>query len=609
MDLNEPPPNFDFDFLDATNATTDAYNLVYCTQLRPHSQNVPTVSEEVWSTPQVPYTGQTFATQYEARAYYNDYAKRIRFSIRTNTSRRSGYTDEVEKIHAEHEEDNQDGLKKKKKADGGKKRKREKMKYTKCKARMVVKLIGSRWQVIYFVPDQNHDLILKPSLKKFLRSHKGIPSQEREFITLLHGCNLTTGRIMQLMSEFYGSAQLVPYEAKNIKLDDENRVEHIFWVDSAARHAYIEAYHDCIFFDATYMTNMYDIPFPLFIGINRHGNTFNYKWLLFETFLKAMKGIAPLNITTDQDVAMRNAISIVFPYATHRNCRWYIMDKFAGIIGLDLDANKELEEDFKERMNYSSTQRSEGFNAFLKKYVNLNLSILRFFRQYQKIQEKWLVAQDGQDFRTDENERSRWSKYPIEKHAATVYTKNLFYRFSKEFEKTAEYDSLCLWLWKKNYLVTAVEKEESYYCECSKFDRDGIICCHIMKIMTRLGVKAIPDRFVLKRWTQETIPNGENDVMNVPADLVARDMPISNQKTLRFTNISTAFAELAIEGAHLDETCAVGVKKEKRLMKGMNAKAKRKNHCSVCKSTSHNAARCPNKLQKGAERQELKLFA
>ena len=61
-------------------------------------------------------------------------------------------------------------------------------------------------------------------------------------------------------------------------------------------------------------------------------------------------------------------------------------------------------------------------------------------RQYQKIQEKCLVAQDGQDFRTDENEQRRWSRHPLEKHASTVYTKNMFYKFSKEFEKTIEYD-------------------------------------------------------------------------------------------------------------------------------------------------------------------------
>jgi len=251
-----------------------------------------------------------------------------------------------------------EGAEKKKKLDGGKKRKREKMMHTDCKAKMVVKLIAGKWHVINFVPDHNLDLVLKPSLKKFLRSHKGIPKEEKDFIALLHGSNLRTGRIMQLMNEFYGSAQLVPYEGKDvsnfcstnrkaekykdvqetldyfkeledqdaeffykIKLDEDNRVECLFWVDGAARRAYIELYNDLVSFDATYMTNMYDMPFAPFIGINKHGQSFmlgcgfirdektpSYVWL-FETFLEAMQGKAPVSIITDQDGAMRCAIA------------------------------------------------------------------------------------------------------------------------------------------------------------------------------------------------------------------------------------------------------------------------------------------------------------
>ena len=81
-------------------------------------------------------------------------------------------------------------------------------------------------------------------------------------------------------------------------------MENIFWVDGATRKAYMEAYHDCISFDTTYMTNMYNMPFAPFIGINRHGQSFmlgcgfvrqelasSFDWL-FETFLEAMHGVA-----------------------------------------------------------------------------------------------------------------------------------------------------------------------------------------------------------------------------------------------------------------------------------------------------------------------------
>jgi hypothetical protein len=92
----------------------------------------------------------------------------------------------------------------------------------------------------------------------------------------------------------------------------------------------------------------------------------------------------------------------------------------------------------------------------------------------------------------------------------------MFYKFSKEFEKTAEYDvkpegQFQYWVepnskfvygyGKRNYLVMSIKEEESYSCECSKFDRDGIICCHIMRVMVRMGVKSIPERYILKRWT------------------------------------------------------------------------------------------------------------
>ena len=282
---------------------------------------------------------------------------------------------------------------------------------------MVIKLIADRWHVIYFAPDHNHDLVVKPSLKKFLRSHKGIPKEEKEFIALLHGCNLSTGRIMQLMNEFYSSAQLVPYEGKDvgnfrstirrtekykdvqetldyfreleqedpeffykIKLDADHRVECLFWVDSAARHAYIESYNDLVSFDVTYMSNMYDMPFTPFIGINKHGQSFmlgcafirdektpSYIWL-FETFLEAMKGKSPVSIITDQDAAMRAAITQVFPNTNHKNCRWHIMDKFSGTIRPVLDKDEELRDDFKECLNYTVTP--DEFETKLVEMIN-----------------------------------------------------------------------------------------------------------------------------------------------------------------------------------------------------------------------------------------------
>ncbi|RLN34073.1 hypothetical protein C2845_PM03G31000 [Panicum miliaceum] len=315
-----------------------------------------------------------------------------------------------------------------------------------------------------------------------------------------------------------------------------------------------------------------------------------------------MHGKAPVSIITDQDGAMRCAIAQIFPNTTIKNCRWHIMDKFSSTIGPILDEDAELKDDFKECMNYTvtpdefeakwsdmvgkynlqqnvhyqrlyaihssfvpayfmhsfypflqSTQRSGGFNAVQKKYGNPNMLVLNFVKQYQKIQDKFLVAQDGQDFRTDDKDRRRWSRYPIEKHTSAVYTKNLFYRFSKEFEKIAEYDVTPegrsqYWLvpnnkfvygyGKRKYLVTVVVEEEN---------------------LDKTGCKNIPQRYILTRWTQEAIPENVNIEPNVhvPADFIARGMPLNSKRTLWFTNISTASADLAVEGCVSKETYTI----------------------------------------------------
>jgi len=203
--------------------------------------------------------------------------------------------------------------------------------------------------------------------------------------------------MMEVMSEFYGEDAFVPYGSKTISnmrsefrnenreldigetleyfkelqqkdpefyfkfsFDAENRVENIFWVDSVARKAYVEAYHDCVSFDTTFCTNRFNMPFAPFIGINRHGQTFmlgcgfirdereeSFKWLLRE-FLEAMHGVQPDNIITDQDWAMARAISDIFPESWHRNCRWHVMKNANEKLGSFLGRHPGLADDFNE---------------------------------------------------------------------------------------------------------------------------------------------------------------------------------------------------------------------------------------------------------------------
>jgi hypothetical protein len=174
---------------------------------------------------------------------------------------------------------------------------------TRCPARMIVRrTFQNQWEVVHFEKEHNHDRIKKFSLTKYLNSHRDILAEEKDFINLLHGCNITTTRAYQIMGELYGGIAHCPYtegDAKNLRveyraenkgkdmkatldyfeelkkedpefyynytLDDEDRIENLFWVDGAARKVF-DLYEDCISFDTTYLTNAYNMSCAPFIG-------------------------------------------------------------------------------------------------------------------------------------------------------------------------------------------------------------------------------------------------------------------------------------------------------------------------------------------------------
>jgi hypothetical protein len=180
--------------------------------------------EEVLSSPQEPFIGMRFDTIEAARAHYNAYAAKKGFSVKSHTSKRKARTNELEKqqfvCNKFRKPKTEEQMQKERMTvledispvqldDGGDgeeagtpsnnssrfavRRKRESIVQTGCAARMFVKLIDSKWEVTYFIAEHNHPMVDKPSLTKYLRSHRGIPRDEREFLRCLHNCNLETG--------------------------------------------------------------------------------------------------------------------------------------------------------------------------------------------------------------------------------------------------------------------------------------------------------------------------------------------------------------------------------------------------------------------------------
>ncbi|KAM0878004.1 hypothetical protein ACQ4PT_035148 [Festuca glaucescens] len=675
----QPPVNTHAPVVNVEPAATNTYTGPFVAPTDTTSIAQDGNEDEASSQPNDPHVGMRYDTLEGAKEHYNAHAARKGFSVKVSSNRRSTITGEKQK-----QQFTCNKFRRPRKDDGGaelqvdvgpipdsvsedevdienaelasvvadlaaqgrkekapKKRKRENIVHTFCKAQMVVKLIDGRWEVIHFVPEHNHPLVHKPSLTKYLRSHQGMPKEEKEFVKNLHSTNLPAGKMMDIMSEFYGSELLVPYTTKAItnycatltreetkdgdlakvvsyfvelkeekdpdfyfrlKLDDEDRVENIFWVDGAARKAYAEAYHDCVSFDATYLTNKYRMPFAPFIGINKHGQSImlgcgfvkqelatSYDWL-FESFLIAMNGLAPDNIITDQDGAMAVSIGRMFPSSVHRNCRWHIMQNAQLKCGPTLGRNPGLAEDFNDCIDFSLSP--EEFEAKWAMFVG-----------------KWPVVGGANSYfltlyanraKTDCLELRPWSPFPVEEHAFKVYCRDIYLRFQNEFELIGRYNVLpfgcnfyklepnrgwCAKYGTRTYLVTANKEEGMYYCECSKMDMDGILCCHILKIFTHLGVDEIPERYILKRWTQGALSG------YVPAAVAEQPdvMPPESQVQLRHANLNMGFTKLARIASRTDAATAI-VNKHLRAaateISHLNKSLKKKNLVSAVPSTS-----------------------
>ncbi|KAE8799009.1 Jasmonic acid-amido synthetase JAR2 [Hordeum vulgare] len=369
------------------------------------------INTEAYSTPKAPDGTMKFDTLEDAIAHYKLYALRNGFVIRTeytrtreeNTMTRAlvvcgKYDKPKQNKEGEQDVQNPKGIMKK--------RKRGKIVSTECPAHLYLKHTYAWWRVGSFEDNHNYPLIRKPSLTKFLASHRHIPKEEVDFLWILHECNIKTARQMQPISWFYDDPNVVPYTTQDlanqrakfcseyrnaergntiayfeelgakdpdfywrIKLDDEDRVENMYLIDGPSRG--LEEFEEKWW-------NMLD----------EHGQSDNehFHWLW-----------------------------------ENREC-WvpvYYMHNFFLFLQI--------------------TTRSEGFNSMLKKYVNPNNLLVEFAKQYTMIQAKVPVSVAKEHVQTIYKEMDTYSFNPLELQVQGLYTQNIYSKFQMEMKVKTGY--------------------------------------------------------------------------------------------------------------------------------------------------------------------------
>ncbi|XP_074365206.1 uncharacterized protein LOC141706310 [Apium graveolens] len=125
--------------------------------------------------------------------------------------------------------------------------------------------------------------------------------------------------------DFFEYCKIAKEENQNfqysVTLDDERKVEHIFWSPAHCFTLY-QSFGDVVIFDTTYKINAYEMSLGMFVGIDNHGRTIlfgcallrnetknTFSWLM-RTFVSLMNK-PPKSILTDQDPWMTQAIAEV----------------------------------------------------------------------------------------------------------------------------------------------------------------------------------------------------------------------------------------------------------------------------------------------------------
>lgn len=224
-----------------------------------------------------------------------------------------------------------------------------KMSTTRCGCKAMIRLSrsdDSTWYVKAFIAEHNHILIEGCGEKKHLSSHRHIDKHTKDWIRHLRENNVSLSRVNLIMGSVFGSMDNVPFSKKTLRqfcssiasdalkddvqktmesfremiandpkfvfsaqLDDDDTLKSLMWTSGRSRSLY-HYFGDVVTFDTTYETNIYKMPFGMFIGVNNHFQSVifagvlltnethhDFKWA-FEEFVAMMGGKAPVTMLT-----------------------------------------------------------------------------------------------------------------------------------------------------------------------------------------------------------------------------------------------------------------------------------------------------------------------
>ncbi|XAR73086.1 hypothetical protein NMG60_11019950 [Bertholletia excelsa] len=404
-----------------------------------------------------------------------------------------------------------------------------------------------------------------------------------------------------------------------IEGDNEQSTGNIFWADATSRMNY-SYFGDTVRLDTSYRANRYRVPFAAFTGLNHHGQPvlfgcallFNesdssFIWLI-QTWIQAMSGRLPISITTEPDQLIQMAVAQVLPGARIRFCKGSILkethEKLAHVChthpAFEMEFNKCINETetvsefessweslieryylldnewlqsmYVARHNWVPVYMRDTFfgefsrtdcggdsiNSFFDGFVIASTTIQLLIKQYEKAISSWNEKETKADHDTINTLPVLKTPSPMEKQAASLYTRRLFMKFQEELVETLANpatkieDSGAITTFRvakfgeelKAHTVRFSAFEMKANCSCQMFEFSGIICRHILSVFRAKNVLTLPSEYLLKRWTINAKSGGVVDERTPELSSNSQE-----SLTVRYNNLRQQAIKFVEEGA------------------------------------------------------------
>jgi len=176
------------------------------------------------------------------------------------------------------------------------------------------------WYISRVDTNHNHKFSEGYAEKKQWLSHSMIDPTTKHFIKKLRDNNITIGRVCSILG-VCSSSPMNPVRKETIRslcakvarenmADDIGKTLKLLTEMKSKDPIDYKNFGDAVTFDTTYRTNLYSLPFGIFIGVNSHFQSIifggvlltsekaeDFQWA-FENFVDIMEGLAPTTILT-----------------------------------------------------------------------------------------------------------------------------------------------------------------------------------------------------------------------------------------------------------------------------------------------------------------------